>query len=114
LPILGAGSADPTLWDSAIRTAGVILEERLRDVGGINDPNRIGRDLVIDVFGQSGSLAQKFSVPGERSGYRDLFAGIVGAFRNRYSHRFVDPSPEDGGAFIVFINLMLKMLEDLR
>ncbi len=32
LPILGAGAADPKLWDSAVRTAGVILEERLRDV----------------------------------------------------------------------------------
>jgi hypothetical protein len=29
LPILGAGSADPKLWDSAVRTACVILEERL-------------------------------------------------------------------------------------
>ena len=35
LPILGAGAADPKLWDSAVRTAGVILEERLRGVGGI-------------------------------------------------------------------------------
>jgi len=27
---------------------------------------------------------------------------------------FVDPSPEDGGAFVMFVNLLLKMLEDLR
>ena len=37
-PILGAGAADPKLWDSAVRTAGVILEERLRNVGMITDP----------------------------------------------------------------------------
>ena len=35
-------------------------------------------------------------------------------FRNEYGHRFVDPSPEDGGAIITFINLLLEMLEDLR
>jgi hypothetical protein len=114
LPILGAGSSDPKLWDSAVRTAGVILENRLRDVGGIGDPNRIGRDLVNDIFGHAGSLAAKFTADSERSGYRDIYAGIVGVFRNPYAHRLIDPSPEDGGAFIVFVNLLLKMLEDLR
>ncbi|MEQ8961337.1 MAG: TIGR02391 family protein [Coleofasciculus sp. C2-GNP5-27] len=41
-------------------------------------------------------------------------AGIVGAFRNPSAHRLVDPTPEEGGAFIVFVNLLLKKLEDLR
>lgn len=115
LPILGAGSADPKLWDSAVRTAGVILEERLRDVGGITDASRVGRDLVNDVFGKKcGTLAGKFSLDSERQGHRDLYAGIVGAFRNPYGHRLMDPTPEDGGAYIVFVNLLLKMLEDLH
>lgn len=114
LPILGAGASDPTLWDSAVRTAGVILEERLRDIGSISDPNRTGRSLVNDVFNSNGTLASKFTVSSEREGYRDLYAGIVGAFRNPSAHRLVDPSPEDGGAFIVFVNLLLKKLEILR
>ena len=114
LPVLGAGSTDPKLWDTTMRNAGVILEERLRDIGGISDPNRVGRDLVNDVFGNNGTLQSKFSVDSERLGYRDLFAGIVGTFRNPSSHRFIDPSPEEGGAFIVFVNLLLKMLEKLR
>ena len=114
LPILGAGSADPKLWDSAVRTAGVILEERLRDVGGITDPGRIGRDLVNDVFGARGTLATKIPNESERQGYRDMYAGIVGVYRNPYAHRLVDPAPEDGGAFVVFVNLLLKTLEDLR
>jgi hypothetical protein len=114
LPILGAGSADPMMWDSAVRTAGVILEERLRVVGGISDAGRMGLGLVNDVFGNDGTLAGSFSLDGERQGYRDLYAGVVGAFRNRYAHRLIDPLPEDGGAFIVFVNLLLKMLEDLR
>jgi hypothetical protein len=114
LPILGAGSTDPKLWDSVVRTAGVILEERLHDVGGIADNNRIGRDLVNDVFGAKGTLATKIPNDSERQGYRDIYAGIVGVFRNPYAHRLVDPTPEDGGAFVVFVNLLLKMLEDLR
>jgi len=114
LPLLVAGSTDPKLWDSVVRTAGVILEKRLRDVGGIDDPNRVGRDLVNDIFGSKGTLTARISNDSERQGYRDIYAGIVGAFRNPYAHRLVDPTPEDGGAFIIFINLLLKMLEDLR
>ncbi|PYK23930.1 MAG: hypothetical protein DME59_15285 [Verrucomicrobia bacterium] len=114
LPMLGAGAADPMLWDSAVRTAGVILEERLRDVGKISDPNLIGRELVNKVFGQSGSLASKFTVPAERDEYRDLFAGVVGVIRNPSAHRLIDPTPQEGGATLVFVNLLLKKLELLR
>jgi hypothetical protein len=114
LPILGAGSADPALWDSAVRTAGVILEERLRDVGGVTDSARIGQQLVNDVFAASGKLAGKFTIDSERQGYRDLYAGIVGVFRNPSAHKIIDPDPSDGGAFIVFVNLLLKRLEALR
>lgn len=114
LPILGAGAADPRLWDSAVRTAGVILEERLREVGGITDVNRVGRDLVNDVFGKNGSLAAKFQSSSEREGYRDLYAGIVGAFRNPSAHALLDPTPEDSGAYLVFLSLLLGKLETLR
>lgn len=114
LPILGAGAADPKMWDSAVRTAGVILEERLRSVGGITDPQVIGRDLVNKVFAKQGILAAKFPNDAERDSYRDLYAGVVGAFRNPSAHRLVDPTPHEGGAFIVFVNLLLKKLEDLR
>jgi hypothetical protein len=114
LPILGAGSADPKLWDSAVRTAGVILEERLRSIGGISDSSIIGQELVNKIFGNGGILATKSSLSTQRQAYRDLYSGIVGVFRNPSAHRLIDPTPEDGGAFIVFINLLLKMLEDLR
>ena len=110
---LATGANNPKSWDDAVRNAGLVLEVRLRDVGSIPN-NRVGRDLVNDVFGKGGSLASKFSVDSEREGYRDLFAGVVGAFRNPSAHRFIDPSPEEGGAFIVFVNLLLKKLEDLR
>lgn len=114
LPVLSTGSQDEKNWDTAMRNAGVVLEERLRDVGGITDQNLVGRALVNAVFGDSGTLTGKFNVSSERVGYRDLFAGVVGAVRNPSGHRFVDPSPEDGAATLLFINLLLKELEDLR
>jgi hypothetical protein len=114
LPILGAGAADPKLWDSAVRTAGVILEERLRAVGRVSDPQAIGRELVNKVFGKTGTLVGKFLHDSEREGHRDLYAGVVGAFRNPSAHRLVDPTPHEGGAFIVFVNLLLKKLDELQ
>lgn len=114
LPTLGAGGSDPKLWDSATRTAAVVLEERLRDVGAISDPKIGGVDLVNKVFGKDGTLISKFTVTSEAKGYRDLYAGVFGTFRNPSAHRFIDPSPEEGGAFIVFVNLLLKKLEALR
>jgi hypothetical protein len=109
LPLVNANPNNPKVWDSAVRTAGVILEERLRKVGNIKD-NSVGRDLVNKVFGKAGTLAKDFTDESERDGYRDLFAGVVGAFRNPSAHRLIDPNPEEGGAYIVFVNLLLKHL----
>ena len=114
LPVLGAGSTDPKGWDTAVNNACRVLEQRLRDIGGISDDNCIGQALVNKIFKNDGTLAFKFSVDAERQGYRDLYAGIIGTFRNPSAHRFVDPTPEEGGAFIVFVNLLLNKLEDLR
>lgn len=114
LPTLGTGGANPANWDTALRNCRAILEERLRDVGGISDASRVGRDLVNAVFGKSGALTPKFANDAEREGYRDLYAGIVGAFTNPSGHRFIDPTPEDGGAVLLFVNLLLAKLESLR
>ena len=46
LPILATGST-PQTWDQAVRQASIVLEERLRVVGGLTDSNMTGRDLAI-------------------------------------------------------------------
>lgn len=46
--------------------------------------------------------------------YLTPLGGIVGVFRNPCAHRLIDPSPEEGGAVIVFVNLLIKKLEILR
>lgn len=114
LPILGGGGTDPKLWDSAVRTAMVILEERLRDVGQVTNMTKIGRELVREVFRQNSPIASKLKSDSERSGYQDLFLGIIGTFRNPHAHHLIDPTPENGGVIIGFVNLLLSMLEDLR
>lgn len=113
LTILSAGSSDPKQWDSAVRTAGVILEERLRQKGQIGDLNTTGQNLVNKIFSNNGTLANKFAVDSERQGYRDLYAGIIGTYRNPSAHRLIDPTPEEGGTFIMFVDLLLKKLDHL-
>jgi hypothetical protein len=85
----------------------------LRSIGGVGSES-VGRDLVNKVFGKNGTLAKEFASESEREGYRDLFAGIVGAFRNPSGHRLVDPNPHEGGAYILFVNLLLSHLERLN
>ena len=37
----------------------------------------------------------------------------MSVFRNPYGHRIIDPDPEVGGAILVFIDLLLKMLDNI-
>ena len=67
--------------------------------------------LVNKAFGEGTLL---ISDNKERTSYRNLFSGMFTVFRNEYGHRFVDPTPEDGGAIIAFVNLLLKMLDNLK
>ena len=115
LALLESGISKPEIWDSVVRSALLVLEERLRDVGNIDDPSCIGRRLVNRVFGaDDGTLANKFNQESQCLANRDLFAGFIGGDRNTFAHTFVDPSPEDGIALIGFVNLLLSRLERLR
>ncbi len=93
IPFLATNAEDSALWDSAVRTAGVILEERLKQQGSISDPNITGQGLVNKIFSKTGTLANKFTVDSERQGYRDLYAGIIGVYRNPSAHRLIDLTP---------------------
>ncbi len=112
---LSAGGIDPKAWDKAVRIATVVLEERLRKLGKTEaiNPDATGEGIVNIIFASknpvlSGKLEEK-----KLKAYRDLYSGMMSVFRNSYAHRIVDPSPEIGGAIIVFIDLLLKMLEDI-
>ena len=111
---ISADSTDPKAWDKAVRTATIVLEDRLREFGRTDDvdPSATGDRIVNLIFGSSGTWDEKMG-DSQREAYRDLYAGAMGVFRNRYGHRLVDPSPKEGGAIISFVDLLLKMLDDL-
>ncbi|MBE9072566.1 TIGR02391 family protein [Microcystis sp. LEGE 08355] len=112
---VSAGGDNPKAWDTAIRNATVVLEDRMRKLGNIDNINQkaTGNGIVNLIFGSNKSV-QKDKLPSEElEAYRDLYSGTMKLFRNRYAHRFIDPKPEEGGEIIVFINLLLKMLDNL-
>ncbi|NCQ94295.1 MAG: hypothetical protein EWV75_19905 [Microcystis wesenbergii Mw_QC_S_20081001_S30D] len=112
---VSAGGDNPKAWDTGIRNATVVLEDRMRKLGNIDNINQkaTGNGIVNLIFGSNKSL-QKDKLPSEElEAYRDLYSGTMKLFRNRYAHRFIDPKPEEGGAIILFIDLLLKMLDDL-
>lgn len=112
---LSAGGDDPKAWDKAVRTATVVLEERLRKLGNTEaiNPDATGESIVNIIFaGKNPVLTGKLDDK-QLKAYRDLYAGMMTVFRNPYAHRVIDPSPEIGGAVIVFIDLLLKTLGDI-
>jgi len=112
---LSAGGDNLKAWDTGIRNATVVLEDRMRKLGNIDNINQkaTGNGIVNLIFGSNKSV-QKDKLPSEElEAYRDLYSGTMKLFRNRYAHRFIDPKPEEGGAIILFIDLLLKMLDDL-
>lgn len=113
---LSAGGTDPKAWDKAVRVATVVLEERLRKLGKTetSNPDATGEGIVNIIFGSKNSVLGGKLEDKKLKAYRDLYAGVMSVFRNSYAHRIVDPSPDEGGAVIVFIDLLLKMLEDIE
>ena len=113
---LSAGGNDPKAWDKAVRTAMVVLEERLRKLGKTEaiNPDATGEGIVNLIFAGKNPVLSGRLDDKQLKAYRDLYAGMMAVFRNPYAHRIVDPSPEVGGAIIAFIDLLLKTLNNIE
>lgn len=95
-------------WDTAIREAMLVLESRLRKISGSSN---YGVGLVNDCFKENGHLASRFTNSGERQGFRDLFAGVMGIIRNDFAHNFRTLNQDESLEILRFTNLLLQRLE---
>lgn len=98
-------------FDEAVRSAFVLLEERLREA--VNEEGMTGTQLANHAFNaKDGPLAKHLgSTQSEREGLRELYSGAFKLFRNPTAHGVVGYSAGEGKAIIGLVDLMLKMLK---
>jgi uncharacterized protein (TIGR02391 family) len=98
-------------FDEAVRSAFVLLEERLRKA--VSREGMTGVQLANYAFNsEKGPLAKLLSYgQSEQDGLRELFSGAFKLFRNPTAHGVVGYSPAEGKAIIGLVDLMLKILK---
>ncbi len=97
--------------DTVVREAGVVLEDRLRSVGGV--PGAIyGVELLDAVLGpQSGTLV--FSADSrEQEGVRQLFRGAMAFVRNPPMHRLKEYRRQTARSFVRLVDALLLLLAE--
>lgn len=97
-------------YQSAVRTAFIILEERVREAGDFRE-NDHGTDLMTDAFRPGGPLAMG-KTESEKEGTMLLYRSAMMALRNPASHRFVDEVDEDYARDVIHtVNLLLRVMD---
>jgi uncharacterized protein (TIGR02391 family) len=98
-------------FDEAVRSAFVLLEERLRKA--VNEEGMTGTQLANYAFNPTkGALAKHLGRnQSEREGLRELYSGAFRLFRNPTAHGVTGYSAAEGKAIIGLVDLMLKMLK---
>lgn len=98
-------------FDEAVRSAFVLLEERLRKAA--HKEGLTGTRLANYAFDvNKGPLAIHLAkTTSEREGLRDLYVGAFKLFRNPTAHGLVGYTPAEGKSIIGLVNLLLIYLE---
>jgi len=97
-------------WDEAIRSAFVLLEERMREA--LNKEGITGTRLALEAFDpDKGPLGlQLAGSRSERIGLQELYTGAFRLFRNPTAHSVVGYSAPEGKAIIGLVDLLLRLL----
>lgn len=97
-------------FDEAVRSAFVLLEERLRKA--VEKDDITGVRLANHAFNRErGPLSKHLGrTASEREGLRELYSGSFKLFRNPTAHGVVGYSAPEGKDIIGLVDLMLKLL----
>ena len=98
-------------FDEAVRSAFVLLEERLREATG--KEGMTGTRLADYAFNaSSGPLSKHLGRrQSEREGLRELYSGAFKLFRNPTAHGAVRYDAAEGKALVSLVNLLLSILK---
>ena len=98
-------------YDEAVRSAFVLLEERLREMLG--EESMTGANLANYAFNtKDGPLSKHLGKNlSEREGLRELYSGAFKVFRNPSAHIAVGYDSSDGKEIVSLVNLLLRILK---
>jgi uncharacterized protein (TIGR02391 family) len=98
-------------FDEGVRSAFVLLEERLRKAVG--EEQMTGTQLANFAFSPGkGPLAKQLGdTLSEQEGLRELYSGAFKLFRNPTAHGVVEYSAAEGKAIIGLVDLLLRLLK---
>jgi len=99
-------------YQSAVRTAFTVLEERVRNKGGF--PQEVsGANLMLQSFNADDGPLSFGQTEGEQDGVMFLYRGAFQALRNPVSHRFAEEVDEDYARDAIHsVNLLLRLLDE--
>lgn len=99
--------------DTIIREAGVVLEDRLRQIAGTDSMDH-GIKLVDAVLNPQDGVLIFSSHPGEQDGVRMLYRGAMQFIRNPPMHKLMDYTEGASRLFIRLIDSLLLLITELK
>lgn len=98
-------------YQSAVQSAFIILEERIREWGGFGRDIH-GDDLMTEAFSPDDGPLSFGETGGEKQGVMFLYRGAMLSLRNPASHRFIDEVDKDYARDAIHtVNLLLRLME---
>ena len=99
-------------YQSSVRTAFRVLEERIREEGEFSQ-DTVGMDLAQNAFSTDDGPLTFADVGAEKRGWMYLYAGGFGALRNPPSHRDEDSIDQQRAMQILhYVDMLLDVLEE--
>lgn len=96
---------------SVVRTALLILEERVRDMGDFS-VDTTGSNLMEEAFNPDGGPLAFGETRDEELGAQFLFTGAIKTLRNPASHRTLEEADEEYARDVLHtVNLLLRFIE---
>ncbi len=99
-------------FDTLVREAGVVLEDRLRRFASEEDRDLHGVALVDALLTPNRARVFFSQYPGEQEGARMLYRGAIQFIRNPAMHRLIEYPEGEARLFIDLIDSLLQLLSE--